>query len=192
MHVGELLVAVENAGFMPSGNDVRSPQKLIVEARVIWLTSGFIHLRLPEVDILYNGARVRLPATTLKLPRLAAAAPGREIRTPQGGTAEWPRQPFYRPLKGKRYTAALADYYPREAWHNFESHLAGARPQRPIDPERRRLAAQLGVEADADRQTVNAAFRLKIKDIHPDVGGDPEAFQNLVQIRNALLSYVRA
>ena len=188
MRVGEYLVAVENGSFLPRLNVQRIPRRLVVEAQVVWLTSGFMHVRLPEIDILFNHNRVRLPAATLKLVR----EPWRPIthKAPHAAiTPEWLRQPFYPRLNGNSYAANLADYYPHEAWSAFEEHLVGAQPQRPIDRERLRLAQQLGVEADADRKTVNAAFRLKIKRVHPDAGGDPDEFQNLIRARNALLSY---
>jgi len=191
MRVGDQLVAVENFGFMAAGENVRLPRKLIVEARIVWLTSDSMHLRLPEVDILFNAERVRLPATTLKLPRQPAPPRHGGTWRQRNGDAEWPCRPFYRPFRGRCYTDKKADYYPWEAWSKFEEHLVGARLQRPMDPERRRLAQQLGVDADADREAVNAAFRLRIKSVHPDVGGNPEAFQSLVQLRNALLSYLR-
>jgi DnaJ-class molecular chaperone len=37
----------------------------------------------------------------------------------------------------------------------------------------------LGVARDADEATIKAAFRRQAKDLHPDAGGDPEAFRLL-------------
>lgn len=37
----------------------------------------------------------------------------------------------------------------------------------------------LGLRSDADAETVEAVYRSKAKRLHPDVGGDPEAFRAL-------------
>jgi hypothetical protein len=39
--------------------------------------------------------------------------------------------------------------------------------------------AHLGVDPDADPETVTSAYRSRVKEVHPDHGGDPEAFQRL-------------
>ncbi len=54
MQVGEHLVAVESGSFWPSFNSPRFPKRLIVEARVVWLTSSAVHVRLPEVDVVLD------------------------------------------------------------------------------------------------------------------------------------------
>ena len=49
-------------------------------------------------------------------------------------------------------------------------------------------AELLGVDAGANRGEVTAAFRATVRKVHPDVGGNAEAFQRLVEARNVLLA----
>jgi hypothetical protein len=39
--------------------------------------------------------------------------------------------------------------------------------------------AELGLPSDADEAAVKAAYRRQVKEVHPDQGGDPEAFQRV-------------
>lgn len=46
----------------------------------------------------------------------------------------------------------------------------------------------LGVAPDADRDTIRAAFRQRVQDVHPDKpGGDEAAFKRLKRAREAML-----
>lgn len=190
MQVGEHLVAVENGNFWPSSNSPRFPKRLIVEARVVWLTSSAVHVRLPEVNVVLDQKRIRLPAMAQKLNRRV-----RQHRGPANHrsdeSSEWLRQPFYPQVNGNWCTANLADYYPPDIWFAFDQKVESAGIQRPVDYERQRLEQLLGVNADASRHEVIAAFRVKIKSVHPDFGGDPVEFQSLIQARNALLCYYK-
>ena len=188
MQVGENLVAVENGTFWPSFDSPRFPKRLIVEARVVWITSSAVHVRLPEVDVLLERKRVRLPAIAHKLNRRV-----RQHRGPANHrsdeSSDWLRQPFYPQVNGKWCTANLADYYPSDIWFAFDQKVVSAGMQGPVDNERQRLERLLGVNADASRHEVIAAFRVKIKSVHPDLGGDSDEFQSLIQARNARLCY---
>ena len=53
---------------------------------------------------------------------------------------------------------------------------------RRVDPELSEALAILGVPHDADEATVRAAYRSRVKDCHPDRGGDPAEF---AQVRRA-------
>lgn len=46
----------------------------------------------------------------------------------------------------------------------------------------------LGVNEDATRREINAAYRRLVKQHHPDKGGDPAKFQRVTQAYNALKS----
>ncbi|MFC6961787.1 J domain-containing protein [Halocatena marina] len=39
--------------------------------------------------------------------------------------------------------------------------------------------AVLGLPSNATDQQIRAAYRKKVKAVHPDMGGDPEAFQQV-------------
>ena len=47
----------------------------------------------------------------------------------------------------------------------------------PDDAAVSRAFARLGVDADADVDAVEAAYRERVKAVHPDQGGDPEEFR---------------
>jgi hypothetical protein len=50
--------------------------------------------------------------------------------------------------------------------------------------------ATFGLTTGYTRRDVEIAFRRLVWDAHPDVGGSHEAFQNLVEQRDLLLSRV--
>lgn len=41
--------------------------------------------------------------------------------------------------------------------------------------------ALLGVPSDASRTTIRSAYRVKVRDAHPDHGGDPEVFAQIAE-----------
>jgi len=41
--------------------------------------------------------------------------------------------------------------------------------------------ALLGVASDASRTTIRAAYRVKVRDAHPDHGGEPEVFAQIAE-----------
>jgi hypothetical protein len=47
--------------------------------------------------------------------------------------------------------------------------------------------AVLGVAEDASDERVREAYRERLKEVHPDVGGDPETFKRVQRAREALL-----
>jgi hypothetical protein len=160
MQVGEHLVAVENGNFWPSSNSPRFPKRLIVEARVVWLTSSAVHVRLPEVDVVLDQKRIRLPAMAQKLNRRV-----RQHRGPANHrsdeSSEWLHQPFYPQVRGNWCTANLADYYPPDIWFAFDQKVVSAGMQGPVDNERQRLERLLGVNADASRHEVIASLPVR-------------------------------
>ena len=44
----------------------------------------------------------------------------------------------------------------------------------------------LGVKPDASQEEIEASYRQKAKLLHPDAGGDPEAFRRITEARNKL------
>ncbi|WP_255195170.1 J domain-containing protein [Halorarius litoreus] len=51
----------------------------------------------------------------------------------------------------------------------------------PGDVTRREAYRTLGLEQDADESAVKRAYREKVKDVHPDRGGDEEEFKELTR-----------
>lgn len=51
--------------------------------------------------------------------------------------------------------------------------------ERRADSRAERARAVLGVSADADAETVREAYRARVKEVHPDRGGDPERFKQV-------------
>jgi|GEM_PF-620302 len=60
------------------------------------------------------------------------------------------------------------------------------------DPAIIRARAVLEVGADADKETINAAWRKKLYDAHPDRGGDQAQAQEINQARDILLDQISA
>lgn len=53
------------------------------------------------------------------------------------------------------------------------------RPGEDVDADVDEAFRLLGLSPEADEDTVTAAYRSKIKDVHPDHGGDPDRFQEV-------------
>jgi hypothetical protein len=71
--------------------------------------------------------------------------------------------------------------------HRYGWHTAGSVPpvmQMPLAE----AMALLRVPADYTKEDVEAAFRREVKRAHPDVGGTPELFRQLVEARDRLLA----
>jgi curved DNA-binding protein CbpA len=47
-------------------------------------------------------------------------------------------------------------------------------------------ARVLGVDPDADQSTVDDAYRERVKEVHPDAGGDAERFKRVKQAYETL------
>ncbi len=67
---------------------------------------------------------------------------------------------------------------------------AGATRDRDPDPSRGRVAAPdafevLGLPSGADEAAVRRAYRRRVKEVHPDHGGDEQAFQRLQEAYDA-------
>jgi DnaJ domain len=60
----------------------------------------------------------------------------------------------------------------------FTGFLALPSPENPYDV--------IGVESGATEEEIESAYRKKAKLLHPDLGGDPDAFKRLVDARNKL------
>ena len=60
----------------------------------------------------------------------------------------------------------------------FEVPTVGVAPATPEDPVRAAYD-ELGLAVDADADEVTAAYRDRVKEVHPDHGGDAEEFQRL-------------
>jgi len=56
-----------------------------------------------------------------------------------------------------------------------ERTVVGTPTSDPVDA----AFAALGVSRDADAETVRSAYREQVKEVHPDQGGDQEAFKQL-------------
>jgi hypothetical protein len=66
------------------------------------------------------------------------------------------------------------------------------RAARPAVPDRIAEArALLGVGVGADEAAINAAYRARIADLHPDRGGSDAAAGNINAARDILLEYAR-
>lgn len=61
----------------------------------------------------------------------------------------------------------------------YQGDTRSRRRQRHRDHRRQRARELLGVSADADETALRAAYRERVKETHPDRGGDPEAFKQV-------------
>lgn len=62
-----------------------------------------------------------------------------------------------------------------------------ARPRTdPDEPTRAEAYATLGVDPDADEGEIKRAYREKVKEVHPDRGGDEEAFRSVTRAYDRL------
>ena len=187
--VGDTLIAQEVGGFALAHDVERLPARLTLKAEITWIDRKDLWVRLPETRILLASQALRLPATKLKLPRLAETFSWRSQAFEKSEAQRWDGAPFYGRLGGRAVTAGRASYFTGAAWDAHLRSLGEA-------PEARSLeglsalaghADFLGVALDAGRDEVLEAFRRKAKAVHPDAGGDPESFKRLLAAREALL-----
>ncbi|GAA0510949.1 DnaJ domain-containing protein [Halorubrum aquaticum] len=109
--------------------------------------------------------------------------------------------PFYLPARGVAVTFDAHDYFRLEGEnvhavlceHEMPGRGLGRRlpfdvtePDWDPDPERSRRSdrvadayAELGLSTDADADEVKRAYRERVKETHPDRGGDEEAFRRV-------------
>ena len=97
-------------------------------------------------------------------------------------------------------TTEKATYYRAEAWASQQRLLYEAAIGEKSAPDGLNLAgraplsrplaaatALLGLEGMPDRGAIIAAFRRRAKQAHPDGGGDPQLFKQLIEARDLLL-----
>jgi len=123
----------------------------------------------------------------LWLSRHIEQTPWAPNRGKPGEPCEWKYQPFYPKVQGKACTAKFATFYTSEVWSEY-SHFFDTPAHAKANPAVVNSAGLLGIDAGANREEVTAAFRATVRKVHPDVGGNTEAFQRLVEARNVLLA----
>jgi len=187
--VGDKLIVQEAAGFALAHDVVRLPARLTLSADITWIDRKDLWIRLPETRLVLSGRALRLPATRLKLPRLTESFSWRSQSLEMSEAARWDGAPFYGRLAGRAVTASRATYFTGAAWEAHLRSLGEAPQSRSLEglAELAGHAAYLGVAVGAGRDEVLEAFRRKAKSVHPDTGGDPEAFKRLLAAREALL-----
>ena len=57
---------------------------------------------------------------------------------------------------------------------------------RPMLGMRTMLLRELGLGSDTSREEARRAYRVRVKELHPDAGGDREAFEKLQRIWETL------
>jgi hypothetical protein len=185
--IGDVLVAVEDGPFLPWTDPPRWPHRLIVQARIIWVASSSLTVRLPQTKVVVAANCVVLPTMVLRLSRQIEQTPWASHRGKPGEPCEWKYQPFYPKVRGKACTAKFATFYTWEVWSEYR-HFFDTPAHTKVNPVVANSAALLGVDSGAKKEEVTAAFRETVRKVHPDVGGDTEAFQRLVEARNVLLA----
>jgi hypothetical protein len=193
--VGDALMAEEDGCFWPLGDSPRTPQRLAVEAKVVWVPSKVFRIKLPEISVTLDGRTVHLPSTRRELNRFEDRLSWRTQTMEPTEPSEWTNLPFYPMVEGRWATARTATYYTLEAWHAYCSVLLGETPYEPVTGgilappmDLRGHAKLLGIEPSAGRAQVITAFREKVKTAHPDAGGDPAVFRLLIEARDAMLA----
>ncbi|MEM7224010.1 MAG: J domain-containing protein [Pseudomonadota bacterium] len=145
-----------------------------------------MHVSLPETQVLINGEAVILPRTCHKLDRYPDLAPWEQSNGDEGAPCEWKQQPFFPKVRGRWCSSPKATFYNEDAWTAYSHHITDE-SEAPKDIVLEQCAQVLGVNSDANRKQISAAFRLKVKQVHPDFGGTPDEFQKLLAARNTLL-----
>jgi len=166
----------------------RAPQRLTVEAPVVWATPTQIWVKLPAARVTLEGESVILPATQRRLDRLRPQLDWESQKLAPGEAVDWYDKPFYPLIDGRWATAEKATYYAPEAWAAYQSLLAdAASPDEATEPPSPH-AALLGLGAQVSRDEVLRAFRARAMAAHPDKGGDPDYFRRLIVARDTLLA----
>ena len=193
--VGDVLIAEEDGCFWPLGDSPRTPQRLALEAKVVWVSSKRLRVKLPEASVTLDGRPVNLPPIRRDLNRFEDRMAWHSLTIEPLEPSEWPNRPFYPKIEGRWATARTATYYTLESWRAYcGAFLDGAPFEKvvsdvPMPPTGLRAYAKLlGIDPSAGRAQVMAAFRERVKSVHPDAGGDPAAFRLLIEARDALLA----
>lgn len=95
-----------------------------------------------------------------------------------------PYDPQCLPLaRSIQWPEALDGFGPYLIDDPLQKRVAQSTVDQSMEPRR-----MLGVSATATVDEIHAAFRRKAREHHPDAGGDPAIFRQLVEARNRLLS----
>lgn len=105
--------------------------------------------------------------------RQAREADGRE----RGGFGAGPR--FGGGPQSRRTRQARAGQNARAGGRTAQGQRVD--PNAPDGPTRREAYRTLGLEQGADEAAVKAAYREKVKDTHPDRGGDEDEFKKVTR-----------
>ena len=192
MKIGDRLFVEEDGKFWPLRDSPREPRRLVVRATVIWLSSTVVRVKLPKLRVKLSNRTYELPETKRDLDRFQPRYSWSNNRMEPDEACEWTDKAFYPKVDGVWVTADKASYYTSAAWQSHQGTFADIedKSKRP-PPDRSRLgihAKLLGIDPQADRDQVIAAFREKAKTAHPDRGGDPTFFRQLIEARDAFLS----
>jgi len=96
-------------------------------------------------------------------------------RASDGGFGAGPREEWRGPRSGQRQRARQ-----RQRAQRGERRQRRRAPSTSDRPSAAEAADTLGVAASADQSTVKAAYREKVKEVHPDTeGGDEERFKEV-------------
>ena len=142
-------------------------------------------MRLPKAEVVMNNQKIELPETTRNLDRYTQESTWGMQHNGHSEPEEWLHEPFYPMVGGRRCTAERAAYYTAAHWE-LSCHLYGVPKQTP-NGRLGELRAPSGGSPGSSREEVVVAFRAKVRDAHPDGGGDIDKFQELVTARDALL-----
>lgn len=75
----------------------------------------------------------------------------------------------------------------RQRWGERSEGRERDAARQPTDINRVKAYRRLGLEPGADATTVRAAYRQKVKEVHPDRGGDEEAFKQVTEAYETLV-----
>ena len=181
-------MAVEDRPSLSRAFPTRWPDRLIVQARIVWVASSNLAVRLPHARVVIDSKCLVLPTTVLWLSRKIEQTPWGPHRGKEGEPCEWKHQPFYPKAEGSPCIAKFASFYTSEVWADYRSFFATP-GHTAVNKIVINSAKVLGVDAGASKAEVIAAFRATVRKVHPDAGGDTDAFQRLVEARNVLLAY---
>ena len=83
---------------------------MIVEAKIVWISSSSLEVRLPEVQVGHKDDMALLPFTNLRLSKFADGARVSARHSDTDEPAEWKSQPFYPRVRGKFWASESASW----------------------------------------------------------------------------------
>lgn len=93
---------------------------------------------------------------------------------------EWPfDDPFWVGDETADETPPGPEEGPSEWWERRTNHPEGDGGTTTLAPREREACETLEVPLDADPEVIERAYRQRVKETHPDHGGDPEAFKRV-------------